>query len=119
MINFKKLLKSFTYAFYGINYALNSDQNLIIHLIVAMFVFAAGIILQVAPIEMAILGFTELVVITAEMINTALEKTVDLITREHRIEAKIAKDISSGMVLISAIGAVIIGLVIFIPHLAL
>ena len=119
MINFKKLLKSFTYAFYGINYALNSDQNLIIHLIVAMFVFAAGIILQVAPIEMAILGLTVLVVITAEMINTALEKTVDLITREHRIEAKIAKDISSGMVLISAIGAVIIGLVIFIPHLAL
>lgn len=117
MINFKKLLKSFTYAFYGINYALNSDQNLIIHLIVAMVVFAAGIILQVTPIEMAILGLTILVVITAEMINTALEKTVDLITREHRIEAKIAKDISSGMVLVSAIGAVIIGLIIFIPHM--
>ncbi len=117
MINFKKLLKSFTYAFYGINYALNSDQNLIIHLIVAMFVFAAGIILQVTPIEMAILGLTVLVVITAEMINTALEKTVDLITREHRIEAKIAKDISSGMVLTSAIGAIIVGLIIFLPHL--
>lgn len=118
MINIKKLLKSFTYAFYGINYALNSDQNLIIHFIVAMIVFAAGIILQVTPNEMAILGLTILVVITAEMINTALEKTVDLVTREHRIEAKIAKDISSGMVLISAIGAIIIGLIIFIPHLA-
>lgn len=117
MINFKKLLKSFTYAFYGIDYALNSDQNLIIHLIVAMIVFAAGIILQVTPIEMAVLGITVLVVISAEMINTALEKTVDLITKEHRLEAKITKDIASGMVLISSIGAVIIGLIIFIPHL--
>lgn len=117
MINFKKLPKSFTYAFEGIHYALNSDQNLIIHFIVAMIVIAASMILKVTAIEMAILGLTILLVIAAEMINTALEKTVDLITREHRVEAKIAKDISSGMVLISAIGAIIIGLVIFVPHL--
>jgi diacylglycerol kinase (ATP) len=117
MINFKKLLKSFTYAFEGITYALNSDQNLIIHFIVAMIVIAAGMILKVTPNEMAILGITILFVIATEMINTALEKMVDLITKEHRMEAKIAKDVSSGMVLISAIGAVLIGLLIFIPHL--
>lgn len=118
MINLKKLLKSFSYALEGINYALNSDQNLIIHLIAAMVVFAAGIILQVSITDMAILGLTILVVITAEMMNTALEKTVDLVTKEHRIEAKIAKDISSGMVFVSAIGAIIVGLIIFLPHLA-
>jgi diacylglycerol kinase len=117
MINFKKLLKSFTYAFAGIHYALNSDQNLLIHFIAAMFVIAAGMILKVTPNEMAILGITILFVIATEMVNTALEKMVDLITKEHRMEAKIAKDVSSGMVLISAIGAVIIGLLIFIPHL--
>ncbi len=117
MINFKKLLKSFSYAFYGIDYALNSDQNLTIHLLAAIIVISAGIILQVKPYEMGLLCLTILFVITTEMINTALEKTVDLVTKEHRIEAKIAKDVSSGMVLISAIGAVIIGLLIFIPYL--
>lgn len=117
MINFKKLLKSFSYAFYGIGYSLNSDQNLIIHFLVAIIVIGAGIILQIKPYEMGLLGLTILFVITTEMINTALEKTVDLITKEHRVEAKIAKDVSSGMVLVSVIGAVIIGLFIFIPYL--
>lgn len=117
MINFKKLFNSFSYAFYGINYALNNDQNLIIHLIVATIVIVASIILKVTPYEMGILGLTILFVISAEMINSALEKMVDLITKEHCMEAKIAKDVSSGMVLISAIGAVIIGLLIFIPYL--
>lgn len=117
MINFKKLLKSFDYALYGINYAFSSDQNLIIHLVAATIVIASGIILQVTPYEMGLLVLTILFVISTEMINTAIEKTVDLVTREHRIEAKIAKDISSGMVLVSAIGAIIIGLFIFVPYL--
>lgn len=117
MINYKKLLKSFTYAFEGIHYALNSDQNLIIHFIIAMIVTAVSMVLKVKSTEMAILGLTILLVIAAEMINTALEKMVDLITKEHRMEAKIAKDVSSAMVLITAIGAVFIGLLIFIPYL--
>lgn len=117
MINCKKLLKSFTYAFEGIHYAFNSDQNLIIHFIAAMIVIALAMILKVTSNEMAILGLTILLVIAAEMINTALEKMVDLITKEHRMEAKIAKDVSSAMVLITAIGAIIIGLLIFLPHM--
>lgn len=116
MINPKKFLKSFTYAFYGINYALNSDQNLKIHLIIATLVMVASILLKVTPYEMGILGLTILLVISTEMINTALEKMVDLITKEHRLEAKIAKDVSSGMVLITAVGALVIGFLVFLPH---
>lgn len=80
-------------------------------------VITIGVILDISLFEKVILILTILLVIAAEMINTALEKMVDLITKEHRMEAKIAKDVASGMVLITAIGAIIIGLIIFIPHL--
>lgn len=117
MIDIKKLIKSFKFAVEGINYALNSDQNLIIHFIAALFVIVLSLLLRVSPFEMGILGVTILVVISAEMINSALEKVVDLVTREHRLEAKIAKDISAGMVLLTAFGSFIIGVLIFTPYI--
>ena len=117
MIDIKRFIKSFKYALTGINYAFQNDQNLIIHLIIATLVIAASIMFRVTPYEMGILGLTMLMVITTEMVNTALEKMVDLITKEHRIEAMIAKDVASGMVLIAALGSVIIGLLIFVPHI--
>lgn len=117
MINFKRLLKSFTFAASGIDHALNNDQNLIIHFIIALLVVIAGILLKISYYEIGLLALTIILVIATEMINTAIEKMVDLITKEHRMEAKIAKDVSSGMVLITAIGAVIIGIIIFIPYI--
>ena len=117
MINFKKFVKSFKYAIEGINYSLNHDQNLVIHFIVALFVILASIFFKVNAFEMGILGIMILLVITTEMINSTMEKIVDLITKEHRVEAKIAKDVSAGMVLITAIGSVIVGFLIFMPHI--
>lgn len=118
MINIKKLLKSFKFAFEGIYYAFNSDQNLIIHFIAALLVIVLSIFLRVTPFEMGILGVTILLVIACEMVNSAIEKMVDLITKEHRAEAKIAKDVSAGMVLITSFGAAIIGALIFIPYIS-
>lgn len=117
MIDSKKFFKSVRHALEGIHYALNSDQNLIIHFFAAVIVILVAVLLQVTPFEMGILGVTILVVISAEMVNTALEKMVDLITKEHRAEAKIAKDISAGMVLISSVGASVIGFLIFLPYI--
>jgi diacylglycerol kinase len=117
MIDYKKFIKSVGHALNGIHYALNSDQNLIIHFFMALLVILLSVLLHVTPFEMGILGVTILVVISAEMVNTALEKMVDLITKEHRAEAKIAKDISAGMVLLTALGAAIIGFLIFLPYL--
>ena len=117
MIKAKKLIKSFSYAIEGIEHALINDQNLIIHFIAAIIVIIASIILSVTPFEMGLLGLTILLVIATEMINTASERMVDLITKEHRVEAKIAKDVSSGMVLITAIGSAIIGILIFTPYI--
>jgi diacylglycerol kinase (ATP) len=117
MINGRKLVKSFKYAFEGIHYAFKNDQNLLIHLLVAFLVINLSIALRVSPFEMGILGLTMMMVITSEMINSAIEKMVDLITKEHRQEAKIAKDVSAGMVLLTAIAAVIIGTLIFLPYI--
>jgi diacylglycerol kinase (ATP) len=66
---------------------------------------------------MGILGLTMMMVITAEMVNSAIEKMVDLITKEHRQEAKIAKDVAAGMVLVTAIAAAIIGTLILFPYI--
>lgn len=117
MINTRKFMKSFKYAFEGIHYVLMNDQNIIIELIIACLVIMASILLQVNPFEMGILGVTILVVISAEMVNSAIEKMVDLITKEHREEAKIAKDVSAGMVLFASIGSAVIGVLIFLPHI--
>ena len=113
----KAFSKSFHYAFQGIEFAFSNNFNLLFHLIVALLVIAASILLQLSTEEIVVVLLTITVVLCAEMINTALEEMVNLITNEHRKEAKIAKDVGAGMVLVASIGSVIIGLLIFIPHL--
>jgi diacylglycerol kinase len=113
----RKFFKSFHYAFEGIHYVFRNDQNLLAHFLVGALVIGASIFLHVTPFEMGILGLTIMMVISAEMINSAIEKMVDLITKEHRAEAKIAKDVAAGMVLLTAIAAFIIGALIFLPYI--
>ena len=84
---------------------------------VGLIVLVLGAMLQVTPIEMEIFGILILLVVLSEMINTSLEEMVNLITNEHRLEAKIAKDVAAGMVLIAAIGSVIFGIFIFLPYI--
>lgn len=117
MIQKKRFLRSFRHASWGLWYALVHDQNLRVHFFIAFVVVLASIYLRVNPFEMGILGVMILLVITTEMINSAIEKMVDLITKEHREEAKIAKDVSAGMVLVAALGSIIVGFLIFLPYL--
>lgn len=112
-----RLLRSFRFAFEGVLHALRFDQNLRIHFVVAFLVIIASIYFHVSPFEMGILGVMIVLVITTEMINTAIEQMVNLIITEHRKEAKIAKDVSAGMVLISAVGSIIVGILIFVPYI--
>ena len=117
MINHRRLKSSFGYAIEGIMYTLKHDQNILVHFAFAIGVIVLALVLGLDHVEVSVLGIAILFVIIAEMLNTAIEKTVDLITTEHRIEAKIAKDVSSGMVLVSAIGAAMLGLFIFLPKI--
>ncbi|MCL5010572.1 MAG: diacylglycerol kinase family protein [Patescibacteria group bacterium] len=113
----KKFFKSFRYAFAGIVHALQNNFNLRFDFFVGIAVSLLAIALKIQGFEMGILGIMILLVISAEMINCSIEEMVNLITTEHRKEARIAKDVAAGMVLIAATGSVIVGLLIFIPHI--
>lgn len=113
----KSLIKSFEYAFEGVLHAFKSNRNIRIHLLVAVTVVFISLYFHVTPFEMSILGVMILLVLSSEMINTAIEEMVNLITNEHRKEAKTAKDVSAGMVLVTSIGSVIVGILIFVPHI--
>ncbi len=116
MIHPKRLVLSFQYAFEGIAHAFTNDQNIRIHALSAFVVILAGIFFQLSSLEMAILVMMTGVVFVAELANTAIEEMVDFIVNEHHRQAKIIKDVSAAMVLAAAVAAVIVGLLIFIPH---
>ena len=113
----KSIFKSFGYALEGVWHALRCNRNLRIAFFLAVLVVLLGLFFQVTSLEMVILIITVLLVILSEMINTSLEEMVNLITNEHKKEAKIAKDVAAGMVLMAAIGSVVIGFLIFTPYI--
>lgn len=114
----KSLLRSFRYALEGIWHALRYNRNLRIVFFVAVVVGLLGLFFQVTSLEMVVLIIAILLVILSEMINTSLEEMVNLITSEHRKEAKIVKDVAAGMVLVAVAGSVIIGIFIFAPYIS-
>ena len=117
MVYNNSLVKSFEYAFEGILHALKENRNLRIHFLVALAVLFLGVSLGVKHFEMGILAVMIVLVLSCEMINTAIEEMVNLITNEHRREAKTAKDVAAGMVLIASIGSVIVGVLIFLHYI--
>lgn len=117
MFDFNKLYLSFKYAFSGVGYAFVHNQNLRIHFLAVIIVVVAALYFNVTDIEKWILGFTILLALCSEMINTSIEEMIDLITTEHRKEAKAAKDVGAGMVLVSSVGALIVGIVVFTPYI--
>ena len=108
---------SFKNAFAGLVWAIRVHPNFRVHFILAFCALALGIFLRISFVEMTIIVFTILLVITTEMINTSIEAMTDLITKEWRQDAKIAKDVSAGMTLVAAMGATAVGALIFIPHI--
>lgn len=112
----KSISKSFGYAFEGFLHTLRYNRNLRIHLGIGLAVVILSIFFRINKYEMSILGIAILLVILSEMINSSIEEMVNLITQEHRKEAKTAKDVAAGMVLVASVGSVIIGFLIFTPY---
>ncbi|MCX7669331.1 MAG: diacylglycerol kinase family protein [Anaerolineae bacterium] len=113
----RALLRSFSYAFAGLGYAIRTQRNLRIHLIIAVLVVVAAAILQVTAAEWAILLLTIGVVVSAELVNTVAELAVDLLTQEYHPMAKVAKDVGAAAVVTTAIAAVGVGVAVFGPRL--
>lgn len=108
---------SFKIAFLGLWHALSTQKNFQIQVFITFAVVLAAWIFSFSRIEWLILLLIIVVVLTAELINTVVEVVVDIAVREQLLpEAKIAKDVSAAAVLLTSIGAVIIGVLLFVPH---
>jgi diacylglycerol kinase len=112
-----RLGKSFGYATKGIHHTYLTQQNIWIHSLFAISAIILGIFVDLTFVEWAVLTLTILVVLLAEMLNTVAETIVDLASPEYSGLGKIAKDIAAGSVLVAAIGAVIIGALLFLPKI--
>jgi diacylglycerol kinase (ATP) len=109
--------RSFDHAYRGLIYAVRTQRNMRIHVIIAVLVLVASLLVGVSKLELAVLVLVILLVFITEMFNTALEFAVDLVTKEYHPLAKLAKDVSAGAVLVSSVGAVLVGYLILADHL--
>ena len=114
--DFKKQLRSFSYAWQGILSCVGKEQKLSFHLIATVIVIIAGFVLGITRTEWTVIILCIGIVIAAELFNTAIEKLVDLVSPERHPIAGQVKDIAAGAVLVCAVAAAIIGLIIFIPY---
>lgn len=111
------MLKSFSYAFRGVKDALKSEHNLRIHFLISVLVFILAYFLKFSFIEFAILTITVFFVITLELINTIIEKIMDITSPEISEKVRVIKDISAAIVLFGAITSVIVGVLLFLPKI--
>lgn len=109
----QKFVKSFNAAIEGFIYVLRTERNMRTHFLAAMLFMLLGIYLNFSVSEIIMLALTITMVLAAEMINTAIELTVDMIKTEFHPIARVIKDVSAGAVLLTSINAVIVGYTLF------
>ena len=112
---YKKLINSFKYAIEGIISSFRTERNMKIHVLAMIVVIALGFFFKLDKVEWCFIIIAIASVISAELFNTAIETVVDMVSPERNPKAKLVKDIAAGAVLVVAIGAAIIGFIIFEP----
>lgn len=112
-----RVIESFNHAIEGFVYVLRTQRNMRVHFLLGVLIVISGIILDFSRIELICLGSIVTLVLFAEMLNTAIEHTIDLISDAFHPLARVIKDISAGAVLLTAISAVIFGYLLFSKHI--
>ena len=113
----KAFIKSFHHPFCGILTSFVIGRNIKVHYIAALVAILSGLYFGISKIEFLVILLVSSQVICLEMINTAIERTIDLVTSDYHVYAKIAKDVAAGAVLVASIVATIIGGIIFLPYI--
>lgn len=111
------IIESFNNAVSGIIMAIKTERHMKVHYIIAIIVITLSLFFNFSRIEFLILLFATSLVVIAEMINTAIERVVDLITGEFHPLARLAKDVAAGAVLIAAINSIIVGYLLFFDRI--
>lgn len=112
-----KRLKSFVFAFNGLKILFKEEHNALIHLVATIVVISASIVFDLNTNEWIAIIFSIGFVLTAEIFNTAIENIADFLTTEKNEKIKKIKDLSAAAVFISAITALSIGLMVFLPKI--
>ena len=113
----KAIIKSIDYSIDGLVYAYRSERSMIIHTIASIIGIVLGFILGISLTEWSIILGTLAIILAIELINTAVEAVVDMVTQEYHPLAKVAKDCSSAATFVVSASGVIIGIVIFVPKI--
>lgn len=113
----RPLVQSFNFAFDGVIHTLATQRNMRIHFAAAAAAMVACLVLGVTGVEFALVIFAASFVIAAEMLNTAVEATVDVVTTSFNPLAKVAKDVAAGAVLVATFNAVAVGYIVFAPKI--
>lgn len=112
-----KVFKSFSYAINGLRRSIKTELNFKIHLSAAVFVVVAGWCFDISTLEWLALVICIGSVLAAELINTAIEALVNLVSPDFNVKAGVVKDIAAAAVLVSAIMSLVVGLIIFVPKI--
>ncbi|GAB3795393.1 diacylglycerol kinase family protein [Virgibacillus kimchii] len=113
----KKRSIGFSFAWNGLKQVTKLERNFQIHLVFAVIIIIFGFLFQLTRLEWAIIIFAIGFVLVTELINTVIEKVIDYIKPDIHPTAKLIKDYAAGAVLVTAITAVLIGMIIFVPKL--
>lgn len=116
-MSLRQRFNSFKYAIAGIREVISSQLNMKIHLFIALLVVLGGFFFSISVLEWCLIIMAIASVLSAEAFNTAIEHLTDLVSPDHHPLAGKAKDAAAGAVLLVAIGASIIGLLIFLPKI--
>ncbi len=113
----KRFFASWSYSFQGLAYAYKYEQSMLIHFIATIFAVTMGIILEINATEWLLIFISIGMVLAIELLNSAIEAVVDLVTLEIHPLAKIAKDTGSAATFIVSLISFVIGMTIFIPKI--
>lgn len=113
----KRFINSFKYSIEGLIYAYRNEQSLFIHVCMTILVVTLGLLLGLERYEWLFLFIIIGIILAAELMNTAIEATIDLVCKTFNINAKIAKDTAAASVFILSIIAIVGGLYIFLPKI--
>jgi diacylglycerol kinase (ATP) len=112
-----RFIDSVNCAIEGILYAVRTQKHMRHHFLAAIVVFSAALLLHVRPVEFMLLALAISFVLFAELLNTAVEVVVDMISPEFHPLAKIAKDVAAGAVLVAAFGTAVMGYLVLAKYL--
>lgn len=113
--NNKNVFSSFVHAFNGIKNAFATEYHMVLHSYFAIAVIICGALFQISYVEWLICFVLIAAVFALELVNTAIEAIVNMITTDYNFYARVAKDTAAGAVLVMSIASAVIGLIIFVP----